>query len=239
MQLVGFSSNGNRVHFVRDLTEEEIAKDKKYTAIFTEARGRFHLFKILSLNYAEWTANINLLLNPQSKNHDSEILQLDRLLLNYLSCAYTIHEHFKTSLRRRFRNTPEKLKAYDDFVGKLCEKSWEFAFLLDFRGYVQHCGLGVGQFNRQATLTSVTLSIGCDAAQLAANSREWKRSKLTGKEGSIELAPIVQEFHHRMLESYGGYAAKLFYPDLFPAAQFYLELTNEVKKHGPDFRMFF
>ena len=42
-----------------------------------------------------------------------------------------------------------------------------------------------------------------------------------------------------MLESYGGYVAKLFYPDLFPAAQFYLELTNEVKKHGADFRMFF
>ena len=110
-----------------------------------------------------------------------------------------IHEHFKTSLRRRFRKTPAKLKDYDDFVDKLCNNSWQFAFLLDFRGYVQHCGLGVGQFNRQATLTSVTLNIACDAAQLAANSREWKRSKLTGKEGALELAPILQEFHHRML----------------------------------------
>jgi hypothetical protein len=97
----------------------------------------------------------------------------------------------------------------------------------------------VGQFNRQATLTSVTLNIACDAAQLAANSREWKRSKLTGKEGALELAPILQEFHLRMLESYGGYVAKLFFPDLFPAAKFYSELTNEVKKNGADFRMAF
>ena len=239
MQLVGFSPNGNRVHFVRDLTEEEIAKHKKYTAIFAEARGRFHLFKILSRNYEEWISYINFLLNPLSKNDENDMLQLDRLLLNYLSSAYTTHEHLKASFRRRFRKTPAKLKDYDNFMTALCEKSWEFAFLLDFRGYVQHCGLGISQFNRQTSLTSVTVHISCDAEQLFTNSREWKKSKLTGKEGTIEIAPILQEFHHRMLESYGGYVAKMFFPELTPAAKFYSGLTSEVKKIGKDFGIFF
>ncbi|HTB82034.1 MAG TPA: hypothetical protein VK742_00135 [Candidatus Sulfotelmatobacter sp.] len=154
MKLVGFAPTGNRLHFVRDLNEDEIAQDQRYTPIFTEARGRFHLFKILHQNYEDWLSYINLLL-------------------------------------------------------------------------------------RQVNLTSVLLTISCDAAKLAENSRDWKRSKLTGKEGEIEIAEIVQEFHQRMLQSYGAFVAELFFPDLLPIAQFYMGLTREVKKHGDEFIMCF
>ena len=146
--MVDFNPNGNRLQFVRDLSSDEIAKHEKYISVFTDARSRFHLFKILGRNYVEWTSYINLLLNPLTNNDEDAMLQLDRLLLNYLSCAYTIHEHFKTSFRRRFRKNEAKLKEYDDFINGLCKNSWEFAFFLDFRGYVQHCGLGIGHFNR-------------------------------------------------------------------------------------------
>lgn len=239
MKLVGFNPNGNRLHLIRDLSEDEIANHEKFITVFTEARSRFHLFKILGRNYTEWISYINLLLNPLTNNDDDAMLQLDRLLLNYLSCAYTIHEHFKTSFRRRFRKNEEKLKEYDAFIEALCAKSWEFAFFLDFRGYVQHCGLGTSNFNRQRNLTSVTLQITQDAAQLVEDSKEWKRSKLTGKEGQLELAKLLQEFHHRMLATFGGHVAKIFFPDLFPAAKFYSGLTNEAKKIDGGFRMFF
>jgi len=42
-----------------------------------------------------------------------------------------------------------------------------------------------------------------------------------------------------MLKSYGGYVAKAFFPELFPAAKFYADLTGEVLKIGPGYRMVF
>jgi hypothetical protein len=85
MKLVGFNPNGNRLQFVRDLSSDEIAKHEKHISFFTDARSRFHLFKILGRNYVEWTSYINLLLNPLTNNDEDAMLQLDRLLLNYLT----------------------------------------------------------------------------------------------------------------------------------------------------------
>jgi hypothetical protein len=53
MQLVGFTTNKNNFHFVRDLSEEELSNHKNYTPVFTEARNRFKLFRILDANYKE------------------------------------------------------------------------------------------------------------------------------------------------------------------------------------------
>jgi len=239
MKLIGYSVARQHFHRVRDLNEEEIANYEKYTPIIAEAHNRFKLFRILGHNYNEWIAYINSLLNSQSRNEENDWLQLDRLLLNYLTCAYTIQEHFMVSFRRRFRQDPAKLKEYDDFMNRLCQTSWAFAFFLDFRGYIQHCQLGIGRFHRHVSLTSVEISITHEAAELVADSKEWKWSKLDDKKGKLDLVELLNEFHHHMLHSYGGYVAKTFFPDLFPAAQFYNNLTEEVLKIGPGFRMFF
>jgi len=238
MKLLGFSDSGKRLHFVRDLTEQEKEMHRKSLPTWTDARNKFHLFKLLGLNYSEWIAYINILLTPTMREEDI-VVKLDRLLLNYLSCAYTIQEHFKGSIRRRFKNNTAKKEEYDTFIDELCKKSWEYAFFLDFRGYVQHCGLGIGKFNRQANLTSVTVSIGQDAKELLENSKEWKRCELTGKEGVLDLVKMLNEYHHRMTEQYGRFVAKLFYPELVQIANFYSDLTREVQQINLGFRMVF
>ena len=53
------------------------------------------------------------------------------------------------------------------------------------------------------------------------------------------MVTLLEEFHHHMLKSYGGYVAKAFFPELFPAAKFYADLTGEVLKIGPGYRMVF
>jgi hypothetical protein len=62
---------------------------------------------------------------------------------------------------------------------------------------------------------------------------------LSGKEGKLDLVTLLDEFHARMLQHYAGYVTKTFFPELFPAAEFYGRLTEEVRQTDPDFRMFF
>ena len=239
MQLIGFTANKNNFHFVRNLSEEELSNHKNYTPVFMEAHNRFKLFRILDQNYKEWDSYINLLRGPETRDYDNDFLQLDRLLLNCLTAAYTIQEHFQVSFMRRFRKNAGKLKEHDDFINGLCQNFWEFAFFLDFRNHVQHCGLGIGRFNRQTFLNHAEICVVYDAAQLFAENKNWKRCKLTGKEGELNLIELLKKFHLQILQNYGGYVAKIFFPELIPATQFYANLTDEVRKINPEFKMFF
>ncbi len=239
LQLVGLNKSRGNFHVFRKLEENEIAEHQKYTPIIAEATNRFNLFRILAQNYSEWKSYVNSLLNATTNNTGNEMLELDRLLLNYLTCAYTIQEHFKASFQRRFRSDDAKQKERADFIDGLCKVSWPFAFFLDFRNHVQHCGLGIGEFHREVNATSVIVTITHDAAKLVAENRDWQRSNLTVNHGKLDLVLLLDEFHSRMMHHYAGYVAKTFFPELFPAAEFYGRLTEEVRKPDAGFRMFF
>jgi hypothetical protein len=238
-KLIGFTPAFQNIHFVRDLTESEIGQHRKFTPIFAEARNRLKLFRILHRNYSEWRNYIDQLLNPQFRDDSEAMEHLDRLLLNYLTCFYTIREHFKVSFVQRFRNDPAKQEEYENFFDRLCTKSWAFAFFSDFRGYVQHVGLGIGHYHRTIGTSSVRVSVAHDPVELLAQTRSWNICKLTADRGEIDLVKELQEFHIRMLNDYASFVAKTFFPDVLPAAQFYGNLTKEVKTLNQSFTMAF
>jgi hypothetical protein len=239
MQLVGHPPGQFNFHFVRDLSNHEVEQHQAFTSIISEARSRLKLFRILHHNYSEWQNYIEKLLNPAYKDDHDALEHLDRLLLNYLTCAYTIREHFKVSFTQRFRSTPSKQAEYEKFIKEICSHSFPFAFFLDFRGYVQHVGLGVGNYHRQIDVSFVRVSVTQNAEDLLAGSRLWTLSRLNKSHGEIDLIKTLQEFHVRMLEHYAPFVARVFFPDLLPAAKFYAGLTKEVKTVNSNFQMIF
>lgn len=239
MKLVGYIGQLNNFTVFRDLTEDELKNHRAFTSVVSEARNRLKLFRILDRNYQEWTDYLNSLLTMKRGDHDDEMLHLDRLLLNYLTCAYTIRQHFEVSFQQRFRKDDAKRVEYSGFLDRLCNASWAVAFFFDFRGYVQHVGLGIGFYQRNVSATSVTLTITHAASKLISESRDWKRSKLSVANGTLELVPLLREFHVQMLQSYAGFVVRTFFPELIPAADFYGGLTREVQQSNPSFRMVF
>lgn len=164
---------------------------------------------------------------------------MNRLLLNYLTFAYTIQAHFKVSFRQRYRKHHSSIKEYTDFINRLCAQSWAFAFLLDFRGYVQHVGLGVGHYNRTVNDSSVKIEVTADSKSLLKGSSEWAKSNLSQEKGELDLIAILKEFHIQMIQNYAGFVAKTFFPELSPAAEFYARLTQEVHDRDKNARMVF
>lgn len=241
MKLAGYIGEPQHLDILRDLTPEEVARSEYFKPVVAEAEQRLKLFKMLQLNYKEWSdCLVGLLCAKRVSEQDDDMLNLDRLLLNYLTCAYTIREHFKVSFQQRFRkDVAEKNKA-KDFIDRLCAKSWAFAFFMDFRNHVQHRGLGIDFYSRNVSRSSVTLTITQDAAKLLAeNPENWKRSGLKGDEGKLDLITLLQDFHSQMFRSYAGFVVKVFYPELIPAAKFFGELTAEVKRQDKRRKMVF
>lgn len=231
------------ITIIRDLTRAEVGTNDRYMPLTGEALERFVLFKILAQNYAEWQSYVHSLLSGGPFGGESEEkLTLNRLLLNYLTCAYTIQEHFRVALKKRFRSQQDKIKEHDDYLKGLCEKSWDTAFFLDFRGYVQHRGFGITRYRRVITPTSVQLTIECDASDLIAETRNadnWIRSKLSASKGPIQIVPTLAAFHVHMVKNYGKFVAKLIYPELQDAAKFYADLTKEAVQNRTQYRMIF
>jgi hypothetical protein len=75
-------------------------------------------------------------------------------------------------------------------------------------------------------------------SQSKPESRDWKRSKLSGSE-TLELVPLLLEFHVQMLQSYAGFVVRTFFPELIPAAEFYGQLTGEAQRTNREFKVVF
>lgn len=234
MILGSFNSQKKHYASIRELTPVEIELQNRFAPVYAEARERLSLFRILVKNYSEWKKFINQLLSASFREEQDSTSELNRLLLNYLTCCYTIQEHFKVSYRRRFKKQPKMLNKYDAFIEKMCSACWPFAFVSDYRGYVQHVGCGITHYSRSVGDTSVSVSIIANASMLLAGTKDWKMSGLKESKGDIDLVATLKEFHVQMLQSYGAFVASMFFPELQPANEFYTRLTSEVKSSDPD-----
>jgi hypothetical protein len=194
VKLAAYGGQSNFFSILRDLRAEEIQRDDEYSPVVADARERLKLFKILDHNYREWSDHVTSLLSARPGDRDDEMLHLDRLLLNYLTCAYTLRKHFEVLFKQRFRNEDPKQKVYTDFLDRLCAASWPVAFFFDFRGYVQHRGLGIGHYNRKISDLSVQLTISCDGGELHVEL-EMEAARLKQNSGSKD--GVFSERHRR------------------------------------------
>lgn len=96
-----------QIHKVRELTEEEVNRSDEFMAVAAEARNRFRLFQILHLNYESWHSFTKSLLRPEDLGAD-ETIELDRLMLNFLTSARALIDHFRQYYVRTYRNTVQE-----------------------------------------------------------------------------------------------------------------------------------
>lgn len=160
------------------------------------------------------------------------MVELDRLLLNYLSAAKSLLDHFRQHWIQHYRRT-ENEADFKNYIAKLEKESWAFAFFQDLRNFTQHCGLPVGNYSRNATRNSVTLRIEADSVWLTDHYTDWEKSKLEPNRGKIDLIELIQEYQIRLTQDFGNFIAGAFAPSLLNAHRFFEGLTQEVAQANP------
>jgi hypothetical protein len=237
-ELAAWNSATSNFNRVRPLTADEIAMDERSRPVFSEARERLKLFQILKLNYQAWESHLQSEMTPGKPKGDGHLL-LDQLMLNFLNTVYAITEHFRLSYMQRYKNDGAKIGERKEFIRKLHADSWAVAFFADFRNYVQHCALPIGTYNRDENSHGVRIDVTHDAVKLCETYRDWKDSHLTPKHGTLDLIDLTNECYRRLRKDYGGFIAKVFYPELLEMDTFYWSLTQEVRRSDPLARMVF
>lgn len=233
--LGGVISRDSNFHIeaIRELSEEEQKKIAEYTKKAAHARNRFKLFTILGRNYEQWWTYTRSLLTPGGELLEDEMLELDRLLLNFQSSAKSVIDHFRQDWIKKYRGTPEESQ-FQEFLQKLEDASWAFAFFQDLRNFTQHCGLPVGNYTRKADVNSVTLKVEADAKWLIDHYKKWDKSKLKETDGCIDLMGLTREYFLQMHSQFGKFVANAFAPDLVEAHNFFAALSTEVTTQFPN-----
>ena len=221
------------IHGIRELSSEEQRKLEEYTKLTAQARSRFKLFTILQKNYREWWGYTRSLLTPGDNLESDEMLELDRLMLNFLSSAKSVIDHFRQEWIQAFRKT-EKEALFAAYIKKLEDGCWAFAFFQDLRNFTQHCGLPIGNYSRNSNFSSVTLSISADSEWLIDHYSRWEKSQLTKEKGKLDLLKLCQDYFVRLHQDFGNFVAQAFAPKLLEAHNFFAGLSNEVKSTKPN-----
>lgn len=88
---------------------------------------------------------------------------------------------------------------------------------------------------------SVRIRVSYRAEDLVKAGRKgsWKKSKLHEKKGNLDLIKLLEAYFVHLSQDYGKMVATELCPDLEPAYNFYLSLTNEVRQKYPSYRMIF
>jgi hypothetical protein len=214
-------------HVLRSLNEEEKIRLKKYAPLVAEYRSLFKLFTILKRNFEQWQMHVNSLFTPVQGLSNDEMLELDRLQMNFQSSAKSLLDQFRTHWTRKFRGT-SKEKEFQDTLEKLSKVSWSFAFFQDLRNFTQHCGLPVGRYNRNVNLNVIKIRVECDAKWLLKNYSRWEKSKLTASHGNLNLVKLSRDYYIYLREHFGSFVASAFAPNLLDAHTFFRGLGLEV-----------
>jgi len=242
MKLAGYLAHGSAVsdlQDIRDLSADELKHHALAKPVVAEAKARLTLFRVLDDNHRAWSEYLTSLLHPGEVQDDAVVLELERLFLNYLTCANHIRLHFEGSFQQRFRTDGAEQKKYKMLLEQLIQTSWIFAFFLDFRNYLQNQGLGLGFYKRKLTATSVSLELTLNSVELLNTTKDWPRSKLAPAKGILELTGLLRDFHAQMMQKYSGIVIATLFADLPPAAEFYKKLATEVRAKDPRLTMTF
>lgn len=164
-----------------------------------------NLFRIVELNYKDLNSKIDdslsKLKNSNLYSAEQEFLHLDinRLILNYLSSIRTYLDHSETRLKRNHKSDSNLLKIFKDETSNAYDNQFAYRFLYKLRNYSQHCGLPAGFLstssyveNDEEIKHSINLSLLRDELL---NNFEWGNpitEELKSQNEQFNILPFVE-----------------------------------------------
>lgn len=223
------------LHRIRDLTPGEFAEHDAKLEEFIRLRRRFSLLHVAEQNFAALAGFLAQVSAAANLNGNKALAEANRHFMNYFSSAYALRQHLNTSLIRDFgRNSGQVIK-FQKFLSMLEEKSFDYAFVQDFRNFVQHCGFPVGEMRRTENHQGRALSVKYSKAALLSDYNEWGKSKLAERpEGEFDLMVIVQKHHALVVREFSVVIQAEYGQNLDAIEAYFVGLHEEAKKIAPN-----
>lgn len=198
-------ANESNIHVIRDLTESELSTFQRYFDEHRRLRERYSLLHIVDKNFKSIQAMIDDAQGPKGFVPGRDLDELNSRFMNYLSAVYSLREHLETALKRDFGRDSEHVVRYPQIISFLEQRSFDYAFLQDFRNFVQHCGFPVGMVNISATESGPVVNVKFKRDVLLRSYKGWSKSQLeTRTESEMDLLAITRAAHLIITKHFSG-----------------------------------
>jgi len=200
-------SNHIQSHLIRQIATSEMCEIHKAMVYINDFGSCCNLYEICERNYTAIVSFYNQLRTNylQNRNRADEfirdvVLEMDRLLLNYLASFKTFIDHLNT----RYSRPPLERYSYRTDLEIICSNCYDtnfyYRFFSELRNYVQHCDLPVGYVDIKEDSGHIDISICFDRDLLLSRFRKWKSVKkdLLIQPEHFEIMPSLKELRSQI-----------------------------------------
>ncbi len=195
----------SNVHLIRELPTPEFAEFERCWKEFQRLRERYSLLHILDKNFMQLDSFAKSLEGGKPINAGGILTELNNHFMNYLSTAYALRQHLEASIKRDFGRDSVHPAKFQQFIELLETASFEYAFLQDFRNFVQHCGFPVGSARLMYQQSGRVLTVTYSKASLLESYKGWKKCNLQNRpETELDLLAVVGRAHCVTRQEFSG-----------------------------------
>ncbi len=207
------SINSPNITGIKGLSFAEFTMYEDYINTLLRLTQDERFFDLVTLNHTDLKARINEYINEYDKNPNIFLaegnpvyLNINRLILNFLSSLRTFLDHTETRLKRQYGQDSEEFKIFKVLTNNAFDESFGYRFLYKLRNYSQHCGLPSGAMNTYSTgnekgETVNTLSLFLVRDDLLKNYDSWGekvKEELKNQPDYFDIMPLVDEMFEQL-----------------------------------------
>lgn len=236
-----------KIEFLDFLTEEQFAEFECSISKIEELNNIRRLLEFVTINDKEiidfanetlydFTHKSNSWNGLKHNDVSKAYLNLNRLLLNYLSSIRTFLDHSETFISRKFGNNSKEYFEFKEMLSFFYDNSFAYRFFYKLRNYAQHIGLPIHNINFKANYDRVnnelqgTMNITFDRDDLLLSYGSWGAVKndLVRMKAEFDVTPLIFEMTHNITEVERN--IELLQKDsLVKAANFITQLTSHLQ----------
>ena len=144
---------GKGITAIRDLSDEEYQDYRKASDSLFEFSRDEQLYTIVLLNHDDFLGILKRYSQEYARNQravnwiliERMSLDINRLLLNFLSSIRTFLDHTQTRLTKRYGAQSDRLKRFKEACSESYDANFSYRFLTKLRNYSQHCRMPLGK----------------------------------------------------------------------------------------------
>lgn len=239
-------SDRMRISDIRSLSREELTQINDASQKIGDFVANCNLFEICATNHKELIVYYDKVRVEYNITHNIEdsigtdiLIEINRLLMNYLSSFRTMIDHYQTRYTRIDRQGTDQLKSFKSFRSAIYNSSFHYRFFYQLRNYVQHCslppcGMNAGFHRDDQGNPVAALSVYFDRDKLLSTFDGWKkiRRDLQSEPSQMEISHYLAPFH-REIEKLFSDCTKMELEMVSEAHCFLSDLVAEVEAQMP------
>ncbi|MDR6350687.1 hypothetical protein [Pantoea sp. SORGH_AS_0659] len=226
------------------LTDEEVEVIQKHCSTLINFQNHHELIEYVIINYNNLFDALFAKAREASDVNGSVFhypfanmsLQLNILILNFLSSARILLEHFDTQIVREYSTQSVQYKDFKKTTAFEFDSKFSYGFLYKLRNYVSHCGMPPLSYNISKLFDdenhsqNVSLIINFNRDALLQRYDSWGapvKLGLTSQEKEFAAIPLFNENMYSLLKIYTEHTNQFVFPEVVIAKKFLLQTIGE------------